>query len=330
MPRKRKTENQWLPPNVYEDGGRYVYRKGKTAVRLCSTDSSKAQVWMSWERLTAVSDHSFSSLAMEYFNSDKFSSLAVRTQRDYQNHYAAIRHYETRYGKFADLDRNIITPGMMQQYLDDREAKVQANREVAFVSAVFAWGYARDKCDSNPCRGVQRNPERPRDYYIPDSEYHIVYMMAGTPIRGHARPWYIQPMMEFAYLCRMREIEVLNLKKSDILQNGLDTRRVKGSNDTITLWSDRLRRAVDQCLVQRGKIDSVYLFHNGKGGRITQSAFQSAWQRLMRVCPVNRFTFHDIKAKGMTDGKNKKAGGHKTEQAANVYMRGKDEIDATR
>lgn len=320
---RKRTKNNWLPPCTYIEDGAVYYRKGKgKRKRLCSVEEPKVKVWIAYEKLTETTDHSFKQLALEYFQSEKFQRLAPRTRRDYQNHYARVCEYETVYGNFAEIDRNLITPGMMTTYLDKRRAKTQGNRELAFVSAVFAWGFARDKCKINPCLGVQRNPEKPRERYVTDQEYNAVYQAA--------KPWYIQPMMEFAYLCRMRETEILNMTKADILEKGIDTRRVKGSNDTITLWSDRLRYAVDRCIKRSSQVDSVYLFHNGKGGRITQSAFQSAWQRLIKSCPVDPFTFHDLKAKGMTDSGNKKAGGHKTEQAANVYMRGKDEVDATR
>lgn len=333
MGRKRKDENAWLPPGVYEDNGRYVYRKGKTCARLCSVDSPRSLVWIAYEKYTANDDQTFKSLAMEYFDSPKFKALSPRTQKDYHRYYGSVRGYETKYGEFADVRVELFTPGMITLYLENRGAPIQANREMAFVSAVFAWGVARDKAPHNPCIGVQRNTERPRKRYVSDLEYNAVYEYAATRIPGkRPRPWYLQPMMEFAYLCRMRMVEVLDLKKSDILEQGLDTRRVKGSNDAVTLWSDRLRKAVNQCLEQKGQVESIYLFHNGRGGKVTQSSVQSAWQRMMRDVSVDRFTYHDLKAKGVSDfdGDKKKASGHKSASMVAIYDRKKDEVDATR
>ncbi|NDC04372.1 MAG: integrase, partial [Betaproteobacteria bacterium] len=59
-----------------------------------------------------------------------------------------------------------ITPQHVAQYRDKRgaAAPVRANRELALLSHVFnlarEWGYTAKE---NPCRGVRKNRETPRD-----------------------------------------------------------------------------------------------------------------------------------------------------------------------
>lgn len=71
--------------------------------------------------------------------------------------------------------------------------------------------------------------------------------------------------------------------------------------------------------------------NNGKGQGIRLSAFKSAWQRLMNKAACERFTFHDLKAKGVSDfdGDKKLASGHKTAAMVEIYDRKRKIIEAT-
>ncbi|MGZ8196671.1 MAG: hypothetical protein ACXWTH_13680, partial [Methylosarcina sp.] len=108
---------------------------------------------------------------------------------------------------------------------------------MAFLSICFSWGVERDLLKTNPCKEVRRDSEKPRPRYVTDKEYRALYELAAQ--------WpHVQCAMEFAYLCRMRLCEVLDLKQSDLTGAGLHVRRRKGSRDNITTWSPRLEAAV--------------------------------------------------------------------------------------
>lgn len=222
-----------------------------------------------------------------------------------------------------------ITSGVMRKYLDARargNSPSAGNREFATISAAWNWSLERDMIsEQNPCANVKRNTERPRRRYVTEQEYTSAYDLAS-------RYPYLQPMMELAYLCRMRRMEIINAKKTQILPEGFDTLRVKGSKDAITLWSDRLRKAVDY---DTGKITSIYIIHDRKGQRITDSAAKSAWTRLKRMMKqagIEPFNFHDLKARGVSDfeGDKLKASGHKDPKMLEIYDRKKMKIEATK
>ena len=66
-----------------------------------------------------------------------------------------------------------------------------------------------------------------------------------------------------------------------------------------------------------------------------KNALDSAWQRIVAklikqgvVVKANNFTFHDIKAMGVTNHPLHEAG-HKSENAKAVYLRGTKEVVAT-
>jgi integrase len=138
---------------------------------------------------------------------------------------------------FGQIDDERIIPGVIRKYIAPRSAPVAANREVAFLSICFSWAVERDLLKTNPCKDVRRNSEKPRTRYVTDTEYRAVFELAA--------PWpHVQCTMEFAYLCRMRLCEVLDLKQSDLIDAGLHVRRRKGSRDNIITWSPRLDAAV--------------------------------------------------------------------------------------
>ena len=132
----------------------------------------------------------------------------------------------------------------------------------------------------------------------------------------------------------MRLSETLGTRVQDIQEKGLYTRRLKGSNDAITLWSDRLQGVVDRGLRGQLRVPDMPIINNGKGSNIRVESFKTAWQRLMKKAElkgVERFTFQDLKAKGVSDfeGDKKKASGHKSEAMVAVYDRKLLEIEST-
>lgn len=338
MGRHRKSGGT-LPPYVYVDHRRYHYRpyegKGKLAkpIRLCGSDAPLSEVWAAWEAQQGKATNTFAALARRYLKSAKFKSRSPRTQHDYHGCYERVCRAElTDDRRFGDLDLDEITPGMILKYLElraDQRAPVTGNREKAFISVVFSWGYARDLAPPNPCLRVARNTEVARSTYVSDAEYQYIYDLAGA-----CAPAYIRPAMELAYLCRMRKVEVLALSVADIKPEGVLVRRTKGSRDGLTRWSPRLRQAIDHAKTA-STIAGLTVIRGRDGQPIKESTFDTAWQRLQVLAAKrggNRIWFHDLKAKGISDfdGDKKKAGGHRSEQMVERYNRKLMEVDATR
>src|SRR5438552_13531680 len=67
------------------------------------------------------------------------------------------------------------------KYLEQREedgAAVRGNREKALLSHCFTKAMVQGWVDANPCRGVHRNRERPRERMIEDAEAGAVFAIA--------------------------------------------------------------------------------------------------------------------------------------------------------
>jgi len=340
------------PPHVYFKKGRYVYypyvdgKRGREIPlrkdgRLLREDAPMSQVWACYEELKGTKQHTLKWLIGKYFKSVQYQELAANTKYGYEIFSNTILNAPVGKGRtFGDVDFNLITPSVIRKYIDNRSAKKSANREIQFLSAVFSWAYERDLCKSNPCKGVRKNKAPSRDRYIEDYEYDLVYELA---------PDYIKAMMELAYLCRARrgevscrkqvktkhEIKVIDtgLTVKDVNEKGVYVHRTKGSLPEVTLWTERLEAAIKLAKSINKDVISKWLLHDANGHPINDRRFSTAWQRLMKKALARGlkepFTFHDIKAKGISDHKIN-ASGHKSERAKQVYLRKAGETEATR
>jgi integrase len=117
------------------------------------------------------------------------------------------------------IDR--ITPQHIAIYRDKRSAKVRANREIALFSHIFnlarEWGYTKNE---NPCRGVRKNKEKPRDYYVSEETWKAVYDAGCIEL---------QDAMNLAYLTGQRPADVLKMSFSDIRNGALEVTQGKTS-----------------------------------------------------------------------------------------------------
>ena len=95
-------------------------------------------------------------------------------------------------------------------------------------------------------------------------------------------------------------------------------------------WTPELRRIVNECLALPRKIAGIYVFCNRVGQPYTALGFMALWNRLQiawEQAGNERFHFHDLRAKAVTDmiDEGRKASeltGHRDEQTpAKIYDR---------
>lgn len=344
MGRKRNNKKDKLPLYVYRGRSSYEYRPyhgrnvKRPCVNLCPLDSPTSEVWQKWEEQHRKPSFTLGWLLNEYKASLQFRQRGKErksqdTIREQKRQIEFIFKYPLTNGKtFGSVGLDKITKGVMRKFLDKREedgAGVGGNREKALISKAWNWASERDKILwPNPCVGVVRNPESSRDRYVTDEEYKIAYELAKSS-------YYLPIMMELAYLCRMRRGEILRATKDQIVAEGFDIKRLKGSKDAITFWSDRLKLAIDQARKLPSCISSIYLIHNKYGQSISKSGFDTAWQRLKKRMSkegIEPFNFHDLKAKGVSDfeGNKQAASGHKTLAQVARYDRKKIKVKPTK
>ncbi len=334
MTRIRRRINAALPKYVYRRKYGFIYRPylgmmkgvrqyGKE-VNLCPPTATVAEIWESYERETAQERDTLRWLLSEYHNSDRFRpgkrALKPRTAKDYQSYRATLLAYPTATGQpFGDALLTGIKRTTIRRFLDKHPSPIAANRLIQYLKA--AWNHVGQRWDhipDNPCAGVTLNEQAARERYITPQEYAAIHQCAAG---------WVYWAMELAYLCRARRSEILALKVSDITEDGLRLERGKGSLGEITAWTPRLRRAVNGALTHSygatSPIASATLLLNNRGRKITDSAWNSALQRLrpkMMELGIEAFTLHDLKAAGYSDQAEQFAG-HKSEKMDKVYNR---------
>ncbi len=172
--RPRKTENRHLPPHMYQ---RTRKRKsGKVWVSYYYLDKSGKEItlgsdinlarlkWAELESKDKPHDLRIMKAIFDRYERDVIPKKAERTQKDNLAELRQLRPF------FNDAPIDAITPALVAQYRDARTAKVRANRELATLSHVFnlarEWGLTTRE---NPCQGVRKNKEAPRDFYANDA-----------------------------------------------------------------------------------------------------------------------------------------------------------------
>lgn len=354
MPRKRSnTNDNWLPSRVYRGKYSYEFRpksggcvtllkiKRDTDGKPVETDSLKHDVFVAHAKANSATTQreDFDWLIRIHMASLQWKELSNSQQ---QSDILRLKRISPAFGKMLPSS---IGSGHIRQYMDKlgETKKPSANRDHGFLSRLFNWGIERNYIRVNPCEKVKKFPEQARSRYIEDWEYDLVYKIA---IKS-SYPW-IAPLMEIAYICRMRDSEVRGiLEDVHIRDKGIFVERSKHSKNEITAWSPRLRKAVEDArnlCDTKGPTREINrpLFKGRSGGPITATNRKSGWRRIRELAmeeglEINgeiitlkeSFTFHDIKAKGITDHESK-AGGHRSKKMEAVYDRKPEIVKATR
>ncbi|MGX8939294.1 tyrosine-type recombinase/integrase [Symbiopectobacterium sp. Eva_TO] len=300
MGRKRKNiADNWLPPRVSRGKSAFEFRpRSGGTVRLCGFNATPAQVWSAYEAFNNnCSDSSiFEGLVERFFTSGDFTELASETQKDYRKYAQKV------VAVFGKLNPDHIKPEHIRRYMDKRglKSRTQANREKAFISRVFRFAYERGMVKGNPCKGVRQFKESARTRYITHAEYEAVYKMAPTLVKV---------AMELAYLCCARQADILSLKNSQLIREGILIQQSKTGVAQIKAWSPRLEQAIamSKALPLNEGMSSIYVLHQPSGTRYTRDGFNTRWLKTKQEAKKQfpeldlDFTFHDLKAKGVSD-----------------------------
>ncbi|CNE35408.1 tyrosine-type recombinase/integrase [Yersinia intermedia] len=300
MGRKRSNpQDNWMPPRTCRGRSAFEFKpKLGGTIRLCGFDASPAQVWAAYEALIndKQNENVFNCLVSRFFLSADFIELAVETQKDYRKYSVKVLSV------FGPMPPDTIKPEHIRKYMDKRgiKSRTQANREKAFISRVFRWGYERGMVKMNPCKGVKQFKEISRTRYITNKEYDALYSVS---------PPVVQVAMELAYLCCARQGDILDLKKGQLIDQGILIQQSKTSVAQIKAWGPRLTAAINQAnqLPLNKGMSSIFVIHQQSGARYTRDGFNSRWLKAKAEAKAKYpelefdFTFHDLKAKGISD-----------------------------
>lgn len=156
-------------------------------------------------------------------------------------------------------------------------------------------------------------------------------------------PEYLASVMELAYLCRLRGIEVVTPTDANELEDGILTNRRKGSRNNVVRWTPRLRAVWNNAKAIRAKTwerrntampiapTTRFIIIASHGGPLHKTSLDTAWQRFIILAITDgfidvedRFALHDLKRRGITDtigtrADRQEASGHRDQRMMNIY-----------
>lgn len=258
------------------------------------------------------------------YRRDVLPTLAEKTQVERGRHLHNIdkRFGDRRYAKNeAEASTGEYLRAMhLTAYLDEQvklKRPVQGNREVQALSRCFHIAKARwGLTEYNPCLHVEYNEETPRLQYQSDERFMRVYAKA---------PPLLQVMMDLAQMHGPRRgmLLRLNLVDVDAAAGGLwvtlnKKRRSAAARRQLIKFTDTqgndtgLREVLDRALELRAQVrggqkvadlETAPLFLNRRGRRVTETGFNSMWQRATRAAgfKAHEYHFHDNKVKSLSD-----------------------------
>lgn len=344
--RQRSSANRDLPPRMirrirkgttgkvwisYYYNGRDAAGKRKEIPLGTDLDQAKVE-WARLERKVPSKPVHLMAYLFDRYEKEIIPGKAIRTQSDNHKELKQLRK------AFESAPIESITPQVVAQYRDARTAKVRANREIALLSHVFTiareWGLT-DK--ANPCFGVRRNKEKPRDYYAGEIVWNAVYSEAAQELKD---------AMDLAYLTGQRPADVLKIAATDLnngfllIGQGKTEKRLRIKLEDAGIQSD-LSTFIDDLLERRAMngVKTSTLITNASGLRMSQQMLRNRWDDAREkaaaksatggnptlAANIRQFQFKDIRPKAASEIELTHASrllGHSTEDMTKkVYRR---------
>ena len=345
--RQKKPANRDLPPRMIrrtrqrKNGQIWVgyYYNGRDAegnrVEIpLGGDFDEANIeWARLDRKAIPKPAHLMARLFDDYESKVIPTLKPGTQNDYQKGLKQLRN------AFESAPIEAISPQVIAQYRDARTAKVRANREIALLSTMFTfardWGLT-DK--ANPCFGLRRNKETPRDFYAGNKVWNAVYEQAEQDLRD---------AMDLAYLTGQRPADVLKASTTDLNHGFL----MVGQGKTEKRLRIRLYNADNEtnlCVFINGLLDrraqagtrTSILITNQTGLRMSYNMLRNRWDEARDkaatkaatygdtelAITIRKFQFRDIRPKAGSEIEDIKDAsrllGHSTEEMTRkVYRR---------
>lgn len=322
MSRPRK-QRSGLPAYCYRDARNGAYymltmaEGGKLRRRTYGDDLHRmlddwARTWgatvAQGDTIAAALDAYLGSLAQRR----KRGEIQASTEKDYRKHIDTLRKV---FGHVRLVDVDVP---MLVRWRDVRGAKspTQFNLERTALIEAFKVAVERGMVASNPVTMLGRMKTRPRDRYATNAEVNAVLLHANKTV---------QAAVMLAVSTGLREGDILRLKRSDFSDKGLTVmpNKTKGKTRKALFipWSPGMRLACQLATHKVASIDGYWLTRRD-GLPYTSDGFRSMWDRALRKAveasrpgknadpTLQRFTFHDLRAKAGTDGDDWQLLGH--------------------
>ena len=309
-----------IPKGVYQKNGRWYRVVRNKWVALTRVDEGLVALRRMLRELpTTREPATIGELLAAYLPQ---AELGATTRPEYE------RIADTRLAHhFGAMPIRALTQSHVAQYLEKRKRDghgPMGNRERAVLSSAYEFAMRQGWAQGNPCRGVRRNKERPRDRYVTDAEFLEAFEAAPEPL---------QDVLALALLTGARQGDLRALRRESVLEDGLLVIESKTANSTgktrLVAWSDALSYFVRRALSRQETLAArpgdprkhrqkrevcSYVLTNRFGQPWTMGGLQTAIKRM-----GTDWHFHDLRGKAASDAEGNILG--HGQQMLRVYVR---------
>lgn len=269
---------------------------------------------------------------------DVMPAHKTKTQRDDKAYGRVIAEAFAAFPSVADIE----TPDCSEflQQFKDKPRTFKAYRGALREYFRYAEEKGLRKPGSNPVQSIRTMRVKDRDRYITDSELRRIkvaamrFTMKGKAGLDTRSGPMLCALIDMAYLTGQAIGDLLALEWKDFRRDGIFFARGKVEHTTASkltvLWTPALRDVERRLKAMRKerRAFGAQVFVQQNGQPYTYWGVSSAWSRARRRAKITTCTFHDIKAKALTDKEavtNMKEasamGQHSTESQTVTYIR---------
>lgn len=338
-----------LPPGVFRrHAGRKLKTAGPEGTYYKATADGERRIWV---RLTPAREglpamyqalarlmqadtvaHLMPKLIADW-ERDVMSRHADKTQRDERAMCAKLAD------SLSEVEVAALKPPHIAQLLAPLKSKPRThNRYRALLRELMRYAMEKGLRDDNPVDPIKTMTERARTRYITDSELRRIKVSAiyGEDGKRTRSGLMICALIDMAYLTGQRIGDLLALEWDAIGTDGISFKPAKVAKSTgahvLVSWSPALRDVVRRLreLRKERRGFSPRVFTTQDGRAYTYWGASTAWRRAVKRSGVTGCTFHDVRAKALTDLERREGmqaarrmGGHSTEGQTADYVRSK-------
>jgi integrase len=195
-----------------------------------------------------------------------------------------------------------------------------ANRCLSFLRQVFDYALEQQLVDSNPAASIKRHTEHKRTRLLSQPEYDAIYAQADERL---------QVIMELLRFTGQRVVDVLHIRESDILPEGIRFRQQKTGAFLTVRWEQGLRSAVERARALQGNVRTLTLLSNRYRKAPDYSTVKRQWSEACTAAGVEDAHLHDLRAMSATraraEGKNPtELLGHTSPAQTERYLRDRE------
>lgn len=223
---------------------------------------------------------------LDKYETDRLPDLSARTKKDYGRHLKYLRQH------FGAKDASAVGRPEISDFLNVPRAKIQRNKMLAVLSAVYSeameWGWV----ESNPCFYIKRHRTKARNRQLSEEEYQAARTL-GSKRRS---AWRVPVIMDLSRYTGQLQSDILNLRWSQVHDTAILFRHHTTKKKIEVAITPEIRKVLDVAKKHCGK--SEFVVPSRFGGAYTGEGFRAVFQRLMRKyvkTGYDRFTFNDIR-----------------------------------